>query len=40
MRCTKVVAFLSALDTAPAKLRLFYSRFMDDILILAPTHGA
>jgi RNA-directed DNA polymerase len=29
--------FLNALDTAAAKLRLFYIRFMDDILILAPT---
>jgi RNA-directed DNA polymerase len=30
--------FLHALDAAAAKLRLFYVRFMDDILILAPTH--
>lgn len=30
--------FLNALDAAAAKLRLFYVRFMDDILILAPTH--
>jgi RNA-directed DNA polymerase len=30
--------FLHALDAAAAKLRLFYIRFMDDILILAPTH--
>ena len=30
--------FLNALDAAAAKLRLFYIRFMDDILILAPTH--
>ena len=29
--------FLNALDTAAAKLRLFYVRFIDDILILAPT---
>jgi RNA-directed DNA polymerase len=29
--------FLNALDVAAAKLRLFYVRFMDDILILAPT---
>jgi len=29
--------FLNALDAAAAKLRLFYIRFMDDILILAPT---
>ena len=29
--------FLHALDGAAAKLRLFYVRFMDDILILAPT---
>jgi reverse transcriptase-like protein len=29
--------FLNALDAAVAKLRLFYVRFMDDILILAPT---
>jgi RNA-directed DNA polymerase len=29
--------FLNALDAAAAKLRLFYVRFMDDILILAPT---
>ena len=29
--------FLHALDAAAAKLRLFYVRFMDDILILAPT---
>lgn len=29
--------FLHALDVAAAKLRLFYVRFMDDILILAPT---
>ena len=28
--------FLNALDQAAAKLRLFYIRFMDDILILAP----
>jgi hypothetical protein len=28
--------FLNALDAAAAKLRLFYVRFMDDILILAP----
>ena len=28
---------LRALDAAAAKLRLFYVRFMDDILILAPT---
>jgi RNA-directed DNA polymerase len=30
--------FLNALDAAAHKLRLFYVRFMDDILILAPTH--
>ena len=30
--------FLNALDAAAAKLHLFYVRFMDDILILAPTH--
>lgn len=30
--------FLNALDAAAVKLRLFYVRFMDDILILAPTH--
>jgi RNA-directed DNA polymerase len=30
--------FLHALDAAAAKLRLFYVRFMDDILILAQTH--
>lgn len=30
--------FLNALDAAAARLRLFYIRFMDDILILAPTH--
>jgi len=30
--------FLNALDAVAAKLRLFYGRFMDDILILAPTH--
>ena len=29
--------FLNALDAAAAKLHLFYVRFMDDILILAPT---
>ena len=29
--------FLNALDAAAAKLALFYVRFMDDILILAPT---
>ena len=29
--------FLSALDTAMKKLGLFYVRFMDDILVLAPT---
>jgi RNA-directed DNA polymerase len=29
--------FLNALDVVAAKLRLFYVRFMDDILILAPT---
>jgi len=29
--------FLHALDAAAAKLRLFYVRFMDDILILAPS---
>lgn len=29
--------FLNALDAAAAKLRVFYIRFMDDILILAPT---
>ena len=29
--------FLNALDAAAAKLRLFYVRFMDDFLILAPT---
>jgi len=29
--------FLNGLDVAAAKLRLFYVRFMDDILILAPT---
>ena len=29
--------FLNALDAAAAKLPLFYVRFMDDILILAPT---
>jgi RNA-directed DNA polymerase len=29
--------FLNALDAAAGKLRLFYVRFMDDILILAPT---
>ena len=29
--------FLNALDAAAAKLRPFYVRFMDDILILAPT---
>jgi hypothetical protein len=29
--------FLNTLDAAAAKLRLFYIRFMDDILILAPT---
>ncbi len=29
--------FLHALDAVAAKLRLFYVRFMDDILILAPT---
>ena len=29
--------FLNALDASAAKLRLFYVRFMDDILILAPT---
>jgi RNA-directed DNA polymerase len=29
--------FLNALDAAAAKLRLSYVRFMDDILILAPT---
>ena len=29
--------FLNALDAAAAKLRLFYVRFMDDILILAST---
>lgn len=29
--------FFNALDAAAAKLRLFYIRFMDDILILAPT---
>jgi hypothetical protein len=29
----------AALDAAGAKLRLFYVRFMDDILILAPTRG-
>jgi hypothetical protein len=29
--------FLNALDAAATKLRLFYIRFMDDILILAPT---
>ena len=29
--------FLNALDAAAARLRLFYVRFMDDILILAPT---
>jgi RNA-directed DNA polymerase len=29
--------FLNALDAAAAKLQLFYVRFMDDILILAPT---
>jgi hypothetical protein len=29
--------FLNAHDAAAAKLRLFYVRFMDDILILAPT---
>jgi RNA-directed DNA polymerase len=30
--------FLNAPDAAAAKLRLFYVRFMDDILILAPSH--
>jgi hypothetical protein len=30
------MSFLNALDTTTAKLRLFYVRFMDDILILAP----
>jgi len=30
--------FLNALDAAAARLRVFYVRFMDDILILAPTH--
>ena len=29
--------FLHALDVAATKLRLFYIRFMDDILILAPS---
>jgi RNA-directed DNA polymerase len=29
--------FLNALDAAAAKLRLFYVRFMDEILIFAPT---
>jgi RNA-directed DNA polymerase len=29
--------FLNALDATAATLRLFYIRFMDDILILAPT---
>jgi RNA-directed DNA polymerase len=29
--------FLNALDTAAAKVSLFYVRFMDDILFLAPT---
>jgi hypothetical protein len=29
--------FLNALDAAAANLRVFYIRFMDDILILAPT---
>ena len=29
--------FLHALDAAAAKLHIFYVRFMDDILILAPT---
>ncbi len=29
--------FLGALDTAMAKLGLFYVRFMDDIVVLSPT---
>ena len=29
--------FLNARDAAATKLRLFYIRFMDDILILVPT---